>query len=60
MPKFRVYANYTVSLYADVEAEDSQEAYELARDMDGSEFTEWDAGDWHIESDPDLLEEDSE
>lgn len=58
MAKYRVYANYTVELYADIEADSSQEAYEIARDMDGSDFTECDyLGDWHIESDPELLED---
>ena len=56
MPKFRVDATYTVTLYAIVEAETSQDAYELAKDMDGGDFRECgELGDWHIESDPQLV-----
>ena len=51
MAKYRVYANYTVSLYADIEAEDSQDAYEKAKDMDGGDFVECSLGDWHISAD---------
>ena len=54
--KYRVYATYTTTLYTIVEAEDAQEAYEIAKDMDGADFRECgELGDWHIESDPDLV-----
>ena len=51
---YRVYATYTVCLSALVEAGSSQEAYEIAKDMDGSEFKECSLGDWTIEADPEL------
>lgn len=57
MPQYRVYATYVVSLSALVEAESSQEAYEKAKDMDGSEFAECGLGDWTIEADPQIEEE---
>ena len=56
--KYRVYATYTTTLYTIVEAEDAQTAYEMAKDMDGSEFYECGYGDWTIEGDPELEEGD--
>lgn len=56
MPKFRVYATYEVCLYAEVDAKDEQEAYEKAKEMDGGDFVECSLGDWHIESDVDLIQ----
>ena len=55
--KFRVYATYSVCLYADIEAEDSQDAWEKAIDLDGSNFVECSLGDWTIESDPEEITE---
>lgn len=56
MPFFKVYATYTVCLSAEVEADNSQDAYEKAKELDGGEFKELSLGDWTIESDPELME----
>lgn len=51
MKKYRVTASYTVYCYATVEAEDEDQASEIAWEMDGGDFEpELDAGvsDWHI------------
>lgn len=49
---FRVFATYEAAVYADVEAESSQEAYEKAQLMDGADFKEYELGLWQIEPDP--------
>lgn len=56
MAKYQVYATYTVCLTAEVEADNSQDAFEKAKEMDGSEFQECSLGDWVIEADPELIE----
>ena len=40
MKKWRVWAEETVRLYLDIEAETEDEAWEIAQDTDGSEYTE--------------------
>lgn len=49
MKKFKVTACYYTYCTAMVEAEDEEQAYELARDMDGGSFeASNDNHDWHI------------
>jgi len=52
MKKYRVLASYRTYVYAIVEAENEDQAYEIARDMDGGDF-ERDKGDdlsdWSID-----------
>lgn len=50
MKKFKVIACYYTYCTAIVEAEDVDQAYEIARDMDGGDFVEAsnDNNDWHI------------
>ena len=47
--KFRVRATMYTDLYIDVEAVDSQEAYNLARESCGGDFEEFpNSGDWEV------------
>lgn len=39
MPKFRVEASYRVNLILDIEAEDIDQAWDIARDADEADFT---------------------
>ena len=49
MKKFRVIAVMTTYLETEIEANDVDEAYEIAEDLDGGEFTPIkDSGDWEI------------
>lgn len=49
MPKYKVTACYYTFCTAEVEAENEEQAYEIARDMDGGDFTDSrDCQDWHI------------
>jgi hypothetical protein len=52
MNTYRVTASYITYCYAEVEAESEDEAFDLARDMDGGEFDSDsnEDGDWNIES----------
>jgi hypothetical protein len=53
MSQYKVTACYTVYCYATVEAENKDEAYAIAKQMDGGDFDmEPDTGlsDWHIDS----------
>jgi len=49
MKKFKVTACYYTYCTAEVEAEDEDQAYDIARGMDGGDFTpSKDNFDWHI------------
>jgi hypothetical protein len=48
MKKYNVTAYYTTTCFVEIEAENEDDAYELARDMDGGSFTSTDTGDWRI------------
>jgi hypothetical protein len=53
MKQFKVTACYTVYCYATVEAENKDEAYAIAKQMDGGDFdmeTDYGLSDWRIES----------
>ena len=52
MKKFKVLASYRTFVYALVEAEDADQAYDIARDMDGGDFDRAkgdDLSDWSID-----------
>lgn len=51
MKQFKVIASYTTFVYTTVEAENEDQAYELASDIDGGEFEPLhgdDMSDWSI------------
>ena len=50
MKKFKVTAVYTSYCTTEIEAEDEDQAYELARELDGGEFDPMGQGDdsWRI------------
>ena len=45
---FNCYAYYKVELVTQVEAETSEEAYQIAKQMDGADFKEISLSDWEI------------
>ena len=51
MTKFKVVASYKSYCMVEIEAEDEEQAWEIARDMDGGSFTPTDNpfGSWYIE-----------
>jgi adenine-specific DNA methylase len=52
MKKYKVLASYRTYVYALVEAEDEDQAYDIARDMDGGDFERAkgdDLSDWSID-----------
>jgi hypothetical protein len=52
MKKFKVKASYVTYVYAEVEAKDENEAFNLALDMDGGDFEierDTGLGDWTID-----------
>jgi hypothetical protein len=49
MPKFKVVAVYSTYCTAEIDAADSFEAYDIAKEMDGDAFTpSHENYDWHI------------
>lgn len=51
MKKYYVQAQYTVNLYTYVEAESLEQAWDIAKELDGGEFKEVDQGagsDWVV------------
>ncbi len=49
MKKYMITAYYTTACFAEVEATDEDEAYNIAREMDGGVFSSLaDRGDWRI------------
>jgi hypothetical protein len=49
MAKFKVLASCVNYYSVEIDAVDSEEAYEIARDMDGGEFLSDGYGDWDID-----------
>jgi hypothetical protein len=49
MKKFKIHASYTTYLSATIEAENRDEAREIAYNMDGSDFKDTGMGDWNID-----------
>jgi hypothetical protein len=48
MKKYKITACYYTYCIAEIEAEDHDQAYDLAREMDGGSFVNTDKGDWRI------------
>lgn len=48
MKRFKATACYYTYCTAEIEAEDEDQAIEMARQMDGGSFTSTDKGDWRI------------
>ena len=58
MKKFKVYACYYTYCTAVVEADLEEEAFEIARAMDGSDFTaSGELSDWHINNVEEIKDE---
>ena len=49
MKTFRVLASYTSYCYMDIQAENLDEAREIAYNADGGDFTDQGLGDWNID-----------
>lgn len=50
MKTYKVLASHTTYVYAFVEAENKDEAYQIALNMDGGEFKTTHEGDWNIDN----------
>jgi len=50
MKKYKVTASFTTVCHVFIQAENMDEALEIARDMDGGQFEPGDMDDWFIES----------
>lgn len=50
MKKYKAIARYTSYYYVYVNADNDEEAWDKAGDMDGAEFIDADSGDWDIVS----------
>jgi len=48
MKKYKVTACYDTYCIAEIEADDHDKAHDIARGMDGGDFTSTDKGDWRI------------
>jgi len=48
MKRYRIYAAYDTYCEAEIEAESEDQAYDIAKQMDGGEFISRDSGDWRI------------
>ena len=56
MKTYRVKATSVQEYYVDVEANDAIEAWAIARDLEGSDFTPIGYGDWKIsDADPQIV-----
>ena len=49
MKTFKIHASYTTYLSATVEAENLDEAREIAYNMDGGDYKDTGFGDWNID-----------
>jgi len=54
MKTYKVWVKHVSYLYAYVEAESHEQAWDLAGDMDGSDFIDSGHGDWDLESTEEL------
>lgn len=48
--KYRVLARVTSYVYDIIEAEDDEQAWQIAHELDGGSFKDTDSGDWDIVS----------
>ena len=58
MRKFKVLASYVNVCEVEIDAEDEDQAWEIARDMDGGSFTPCGGADWQIDEVIDIGEGD--
>ena len=49
MKKYRIHASYTVYCSLEVDAENADEAREMAQEADGGDFDSDEHGDWNID-----------
>jgi hypothetical protein len=49
MKTFKVTAHYVVYLHTEIEANDENEAWEIAKNMDGSMFQDHEDDNWRID-----------
>jgi hypothetical protein len=47
--KYKVTASYITNCVAEVTADNADEAYRIAKDMDGGDFKQTELGDWKIQ-----------
>jgi hypothetical protein len=50
MKTYKVQAMYTTYVYQFIEAQNDEQAWEIARDLDGGSFKDSGYGDWDINS----------
>jgi hypothetical protein len=50
MKTYRIYASSIDYLYLEIEAENLDQAWEIARDSDGGDYKRQGMGDWHIDA----------
>jgi hypothetical protein len=50
MKKFKIHASYVSYVEATVEAENLDEAREIAYNMDGGDFKDTGLGDWNVDN----------
>ena len=50
MKTYKVLAQYVTYVYTFIEAEDEQQAWDIARQMDGGVYKDSGYGDWDIDS----------
>jgi hypothetical protein len=50
MKKYRIHASYTVYCSLEVDAENADEAREMAQEADGGDFDSDEHGDWNIDN----------
>lgn len=60
MKNYKVMASMTTYLYQFIEAENDDEAWEKARELDGENFKESGYGDWDIDSVDEMEEKSNE
>ena len=49
MAKFKAYASFVIYSEIEIEADNKEQAYLLAKDIDGAEFKHSGYGDWNID-----------
>lgn len=50
MPKFKVTAKFVTLCTIEIDADDENDAYLKAKELDGGDFEPWQHGDWEISS----------
>lgn len=59
MAKFRVWAKSISYCYVDIEAEDENQAQEIADELDGGNYNPTPDGDWEMLEDVEVLSDDA-